>query len=628
MTAFYLTTPIYYVNDRPHLGHAYTTIVADAMVRYRRLAGDDVWLLTGTDEHGDKIAQAAAKAGVTPQALADQNSAAFRETWRALGIRHSDFIRTTEERHQKVVLAILQQLWDAGEIYLGKYGGHYCFGCERFYTEKEIVDGKCPDHQTALQWIEEENYFFKMSKYQGWLIDHIERHPDFIRPERYRNEVLGFLRDPLTDLSISRPRRRLEWGIPLPFDDKYVTYVWFDALLNYVSALGGPGDPRFEKFWPHVQHVTAKDIVKPHAIYWPCMLKAAGIPLYRHLNVHGYWTLGGQKISKSVGNLVEALALKEKYGNDAFRYFVLREMVFGLDADFSEEAFVGRLNADLANDLGNLVSRVTTLIVNLNRGGVPEPGQPTAAEEGVRAAFTKAKADVATAMEEFAFQRALASMWEFVGVVNRYVDATQPWALAKDASKRERLSAVLYTLAESLRVLGIVLAPFLPDAATKIRAGLGQPAEPKLVDAVWGRLAPGTTVQKVSGLFPRVDVPIKPGTGELEVVTAAPRIKIDEFGKIELRVAEVVAAEPLPKSKKLLKLTVSLGEEQRTLVAGIAEHYTPAELVGKKVVVVANLEPAKLMGVESNGMVLAASSAGKLAVLTPDRDLPPGSKVS
>ena len=628
MTAFYLTTPIYYVNDRPHLGHAYTTIVADTMVRYRRLAGDDVWLLTGTDEHGDKIAQAAAKAGVTPQALADQNSAAFRETWRALGISHSDFIRTTEERHQKVVLAILQKLWDAGEIYLGKYGGHYCFGCERFYTEKEIVDGKCPDHQTALQWIEEENYFFKMSKYQGWLIDYIERHPDFVRPERYRNEVLGFLRDPLTDLSISRPRRRLEWGIPLPFDDKYVTYVWFDALINYVSALGGPGDPRFEKFWPHVQHVIAKDIVKPHAIYWPCMLKAAGIPLYRHLNVHGYWTLGGQKISKSVGNLVEALALKEKYGNDAFRYFVLREMVFGLDADVSEEAFVGRLNADLANDLGNLVSRVTTLIVNLNRGGVPEPGQPSAAEEGVLAAFTKAKANAATAMEEFAFQRALAAMWEFVGVVNRYVDATQPWALAKDASKRERLSAVLYTLAESLRVLGIVLAPFLPDAATKIRAGLGQPGEPKLVDAVWGRLAPGTTVQKVSGLFPRVDVPIKPGTGELEAVTAAPRIKMDEFGKIELRVAEVVAAEPLPKSKKLLKLTVSLGEEQRTLVAGIAEHYTPAELVGKKVVVVANLEPAKLMGVESNGMVLAASSAGKLAVLTPDRDLPPGSKVS
>jgi methionyl-tRNA synthetase len=628
VTVTYLTTPIYYVNDRPHLGHAYSTIVVDTMARYRRLAGDEVWFLTGTDEHGDKIAQAAARAGVTPQALADQNSAAFRETWRALGIRYGDYIRTTEERHRKVVQAILQQLWNAGEIYLGNYGGHYCFGCERFYTEKEIVDGKCPDHQTPLTWIEEENYFFKMSKYQGWLIDHIERHPDFVRPERYRNEVLGFLRDPLTDLSISRPCRRLEWGIPLPFDDRYVTYVWFDALLNYVSALGGPGDPRFEKFWPEVQHVIAKDIVKPHAIYWPCMLKAAGIPLYRHLNVHGYWTLGGQKISKSVGNLVEALALKEKYGNDAFRYFVLREMVFGLDADFSEEALVGRLNADLANDLGNLASRATTLIVNLSQGVVPRPGAPGAAETDVAAAFEKAKASVAGAMEEFAFQRALATIWEFIGVVNRYVDATQPWALAKDAGKREQLSAALYTLAESLRVLGLVLAPFVPDAAAKIRAALGQPGEPALADAVWGRLAAGTSVQKLSGLFPRVGVTVEPAPATASAGSTGPRIKIDDFAKVELRVAEVVAAEPVPKSKKLLKLTVSFGQEQRTLVAGIAEHYQPADLVGKRVVVVANLEPAKLMGIESNGMVLAASSGKALAVLTPDRDLPLGAKVS
>jgi methionyl-tRNA synthetase len=628
VTAFYLTTPIYYVNDRPHLGHAYSTIVADAMTRYRRLAGDDAWLLTGTDEHGDKIAQAAARAGVTPQAMADQNSGAFRETWKALGIRYDDYIRTTEERHQKVVRDILQKLWDAGEIYLGKYGGHYCFGCERFYTEKEIVDGKCPDHQTALQWIEEENYFFKMSKYQTWLIEHIERHPDFVRPERYRNEVLGFLRDPLTDLSISRPRRRLEWGIPLPFDDRYVTYVWFDALINYVSALGGPGDPRFEKYWPSVQHVIGKDIVKPHAIYWPCMLKAAGIPLYRHLNVHGWWMLGGQKISKSVGNLVEALALKEKYGNDAFRYFALREMVFGLDADFSEEAFVARLNADLANDLGNLVSRATTLIVNLGGGVVPEAGAPSAAEHDVAAAFAKAKADAAGTLDEFAFQRALAAIWEFIGAVNRYVDATQPWTLAKDAARRERLSAVLYTLAESLRMLGLVLAPFLPDAAAKIRAALGQRGEPLLADAVWGRLAPGTPVQKLSGLFPRIDVKAQPAPATASAGTSGPRIKIDEFAKVELRVAEVVAAEPVPKSKKLLKLTISLGEEQRTLVAGIAEHYAPADLVGKRVVVVANLEPATLMGIESNGMVLAASSGKALAVLTPDRALPPGSKVS
>src|SRR2546425_2804639 len=378
---FYLTTPIYYPNARPHLGHAGTTIMADAMCRYRRLAGDRVYFLTGTDEHGDNIARTAAKAGVTPQTHADGIAAAFQDTWRRLGITNDDFIRTTEPRHKKVVQAILQRLYDAGEIYFGEYGGNYCFGCERVYTDKEVVDGKCPDHQTPLTYIEEENYFFKMSKYQEWLLREIESRPDLIRPERYRNEILGFLREPLQDLSISRPKSRLSWGIPLPFDDRFVTYVWFDALINYVSALGGPGAPRFERYWPHAQHVIAKDIVKPHAIYWPCMLKAAGIDLYRHLNVHGYWTLGGRKISKSVGNLVEALALKDKYGNDAFRYFVLREMVFGLDADFSEEALVSRLNADLANDLGNLVARATTLIVNLGGGRMPaEPTEATRAD--------------------------------------------------------------------------------------------------------------------------------------------------------------------------------------------------------------------------------------------------------
>ena len=636
---FYLTTPIYYVNDRPHLGHAYTTIAADTMARYHRLAGDDVWLLTGTDEHGDKIAQAAAKAGVTPQALADRNSAAFRETWNALGIANDDFIRTTEPRHTKVVQAILQTLWEAGEIYLGNYGGQYCFGCERFYTEKEIVDGKCPDHQTPLQWIEEENYFFKMSKYQAWLVETIERQPDLIRPERYRNEILGFLRDPLQDLSISRPKRRLNWGIPLPFDDKYVTYVWFDALINYVSALGGPGDPRFETYWPSAQHVIAKDIVKPHAIYWPCMLKAAGLPLYRHLNVHGYWTLGGRKISKSVGNLVEALALKDTYGNDAFRYFILREMVFGLDADFSEEALVGRLNADLANDLGNLVSRATTLIVNF--GGIRrgwQAGDVGELETRLERRSAQVIRDVAAALDEFAFQRALTAIWAFVGSVNGYVDTTQPWALAKDETQRTRLDVVLYALGESLRFLGIILTPFLPDAATKIRVGLGQSGEPTLADAVWGRLTAGTRVQKVSGLFPRVDDKNKSdlpygatrtssGPPTVQTGPAAPAT-ISDVGKLELRVAEVLTAEPVPKSKKLLKLTVSLGGEPRTLVAGIAEHYAPAELVGKKVVVVANLEPVKLMGIESNGMVLAASTEGKLAVLTVDRDLPPGATIT
>jgi methionyl-tRNA synthetase len=625
---FYLTTPIYYVNAEPHLGHAYTTIIADAMARWHRLAGDRVWFLTGTDEHGDKIAQAAAKAGISPQANAERVSASFREAWRRLGISNDDFIRTTEPRHEKIVQKILQTLWEAGEIYLGRYGGNYCFGCERFYTEKEIVDGKCPDHLTPLTWIEEENYFFKMSKYQTWLIEEIQRRPDMIRPERYRNEILGFLREPLQDLSISRPRTRLEWGIPLPFDDKFVTYVWFDALINYVSALGGPGDTRYETFWPVVEHLIGKDILKPHAVYWPCMLKAAGIPLYRHLNVHGYWRIGGGKMSKSVGNVVEALALADKYGNDAFRYFVMREMVFGLDADFSEEAFVARLNADLANDLGNLASRASTLIVNF-AGGVVPPASATGAEEQVVArAFERAVTDARAAMEEYAFQRALSAIWEFIAVVNRYVDASAPWELKKDPAKQPRLHAVLYTLVESLRGLGLVLAPFLPDAAAKIRAALGQTGEPSLAEAVWGRMQAGTRVQKIAALFPRVEDK-KPAAAPTaaQAGDGGARISIDEFQKIDLRVAQVIAAEAVPKSKKLLKLRVSLGTEERTVLAGIAEHYAPADLVGKKVVVVANLQPAKLMGIESQGMVLAGEGGQGLGVIMPDRDLPPGSKV-
>ena len=626
---FYLTTPIYYVNATPHLGHAYTTIVGDAMARWHRLTGDRVWFLTGTDEHGDKIAQAAAAARVAPQAYTDRISSVFRETWKRLGITHDDFIRTTERRHQVVVQKILQALWDAGEIYLGKYGGQYCYGCERFYTEKEIVDGRCPDHQTPLTFIEEENYFFKMSRYQSWLVELIEQNADFIRPERYRNEILGFLREPLQDLSISRPRTRLEWGIPLPFDDKYVTYVWFDALINYVSALGGPGGEAFQTFWPHAQHLIGKDILKPHAVYWPCMLKAAGIPIFRRLNVHGYWRIGGGKMSKSVGNVVEALALTEKYGNDAFRYFVMREMNFGLDADFSEEAFVGRLNADLANDLGNLASRASTLLVNFAGGVVP--AAPAAAELAgdLGAAFGTMLRDVHAAMGEFAFQRALASIWEFIGAVNRYVDAGQPWALAKQPEQRARLDAVLYNLAQALHSLGIVLAPFLPEASARIRAALGESDEARLTGTPWGGLRPGARVEKIPGLFPRVEdrKAAAPGAPAPAAADGGARISIEDFAKVDLRVAQVIAAEAVPKSRKLLKLRVSLGSEERTVLAGIAEHYTPGDLVGKKVVVVANLQPAKLMGIESQGMVLAGSTESGLGVITLDKDLPPGAKV-
>ena len=634
MSVVYYTTPIYYVNAKPHLGHAYTTLAADTMARWRRLLGDDVRFLTGTDEHGDNIARVAAQAGVTPQAYADEISASFRQMWKDLGISNDDFIRTTEERHKKVVREILQKLWDAGEIYLGTYGGHYCFGCERFYTEKEIVDGKCPDHLRPLEWIEEKNYFFKMSKYQDWLIGFIHDHPNLVQPERYRNEILGFLRDPLQDLSISRPRTRLEWGIPLPFDDQYVTYVWFDALINYVSALGYPDGPLYKEFWPHAEHLIGKDILKPHGVYWPTMLHAAGIPLYQRLNVHGYWTIGGGKMSKSIGNVVEAFQLTDKYGHDAFRYFLLREMTFGLDASFSEEAFVGRLNADLANDLGNLASRATTMIVTFGGGRVPPPGPETAEDTALRSALEQATRGVDEAMEDFAFQKALAAIWEFLGVVNRYVDTSAPWALAKDPAQRARLDTVLYTLAESLRAISILIDPFLPDAAAKIRAAVGA-GSPRLSDLGWGGLPPGTPVQKVSALFPRIESekslsPQGRGRGEGSAVTSSTsaKIAIDDFKKVELRVAEVLAGERVPKSKKLLKLTVKVGEEVRTIVAGIAEHYAPESLVGRKIVVVANLQPATLMGIESNGMVLAASQEGDLSLLSLDKDLPPGAKVS
>jgi len=376
MDKIYFTTPIYYINAEPHTGHTYTTVLADTLTRYYRSAGYEVYFLTGTDEHGDKIAQAAKEKGIEPKAYADRISAIFRSTWDACGIAYDHFIRTTDSYHQTIVRDFLQQIYDSGEIYFGEYGGYYCFGCERFYTEKELVGGKCPDHQTEPEYISEKNYFFRMSKYQQSLIDHIQSHPDFIRPERYRTEVLAFLREPLEDLCISRPKSRLQWGIPLPFDADYVTYVWFDALINYLSALELHGSEFRENFWPKANHLIAKDILKPHAIYWPTMLMAAGLPLYEHLNVHGYWVMDSGKMSKSLGNVVRPLEMKDKFGMDAFRYFLLREMAFGQDAKFSLEALVTRINADLANNLGNLVSRVLAMQQKYFNG-VVQPLSPT-----------------------------------------------------------------------------------------------------------------------------------------------------------------------------------------------------------------------------------------------------------
>ncbi|MGD0263661.1 MAG: methionine--tRNA ligase [Candidatus Methylomirabilota bacterium] len=628
---FYITTPIYYVNAPPHSGHAYTTIVADTVARYHRLAGGRVYFLTGTDEHGDKIAQAAARAGETPQAYADRISAAFRETWQRMGLTFDQFIRTTEARHQRVVSAILQRIYDAGDIYFGEYGGHYCIGCERFYTEKEIVDGKCPDHQTPLQYVKEENYFFRMSRYQDWLIRHLQEHPDFIRPERYRNEVLGFLREPLEDLCISRPRARLTWGIPLPFDDRYVTYVWFDALINYVSALEYPEGELFRTFWPVAQHLIGKDILKPHGVYWPTMLRAAGIPTYQHLNVHGYWLVDEGKMSKSRGRTLSPLDLAEKYGLEALRYFLLREMVFGLDANFSEVGLVNRLNADLANDLGNLLQRTLTMVGRYCDGRIPAAGDPVT--PGDRTLVQVAQAlggKVAEAMEVFAFHRALGAIWDLLNACNKYLDDQKPWELAK--RDRDALQRVLGHVCEALRLTGLLLFPFLPATAEKMWGQLGMAgplADARLSEVGrWGAGAP-RPMRRGEPLFPRVEfsleetAPTGPAGRD-----AAGEITIEEFQRLDLRVAEIREARAVRGSKKLVELKVVTGSEERTIVAGILLDYPPADLVGKQIVIVANLKPTKLMGVESRGMLLAVNEpGGRIILVTPEKPAVPGSPV-
>jgi methionyl-tRNA synthetase len=653
--AYYVTTPIYYVNDVPHLGKAYTTIAADVFARYHRLRGDRVRFLTGLDEHGQKIADAAQAAGMEPQAFVDRMMPPFREAWAALDCRPDDFIRTTEARHQRVV----QRLWSAiaakGDIYKGLYEDWYCTGCEAYYTEKDLVDGKCPVHERPATKMRTESYFFRLSGYQGALLEFYAAHPDFVLPQTRMNEVVRFVEAGLRDLSISRASFR--WGIPVPGDDDHVMYVWFDALTNYVSALGGIDADDYRTFWPADAHLVGKDILRFHAVYWPAFLLAAGLPVPRHVFAHGWLTINGQKMSKSLRNVVEPRKLAEHYGVDAVRYYLMRDVNFGLDGDFSHTALVGRINADLANDLGNLLNRVIALVEKLAGAVVPPPGQPGERERALRAAAERAAQQAAEDFDAYRPHRGLEAVWALCGEANRFVDASAPWALAK-AGKTDELSAALYAALEALRWIGRMVAPVMPGKAQTLLDRIGD-AGPARWPAAWGELPAGAKVVRGDPLFPRIDADREreiaaalgvaaggaPAAGVVPAASPGPApgsgsgagaftgqattIAYDDFAKLELRIAKVLAAEKVPKADKLVKLSIDAGDpEPRTIVAGIALRYEPQDLVGKRIVLLANLAPRTLRGIESRGMLLAATHDGRPCVLTVEDDVPPGTRVS
>jgi len=625
---FFVTTPIYYVNDKPHIGHAYTTILADVITRYQREFGKDAFFLTGTDEHGQKVQQSAEERGISAQNHCDEMVVYFKDAWEKLHINYDKFIRTTDDYHKKAVQEVLQDLWDKGEIYENEYGGYYCVGCERFYTEKELEDGKCPQHQKEPDYIKEKNYFFKMSNYQDWLMNYINDNPDFIRPEHRKNEVLGFLKQPLGDLCISRPKSRLNWGIELPFDSDYVTYVWFDALLNYVTGVKYRQDgEEFNKWWPADYHLIGKDIVTTHCVYWPTMMKAAGIPMPKTIFAHGWWLMDKAKMSKSLKNIVSPLDLIDSYGVDSVRYYLIRDMMLGNDANFTTELFINRYNAELANDFGNLANRITTLINKNYDAKIPAFTNPGGEDNAIVEQGKKLADSVREYVDNLELNKATDAVINFVRTINKYMEISAPWKLVKE--DKTAAGTVLYTAAEGLRLAANLLHPLMPEKMNVLIKVLPTDSANNENKFSWGQLSSGAELEDFPTLFPRINVkkqkqqqPPKKEQKKEDLVD------FEDFMKLKFKTAKVLTAEKIENADKLLKITVDAGSEERQLVAGIAKHYDPEELIGKEVIIVANLKPAKIRGVKSEGMILAASHKKKLAVLIPDREMKPGSRVS